>query len=729
MVGPKALGNKKIKIKKGKKMAKFSTISKAASAAILGAVLLTGCGSSDTAAASGQSAINNADGYLGGNGRVLLKKKDGSIDSDDTNASADSKSKGKIKFKKTLVAGGKVIIKGGSGFYFDNNKNGTQESDEHNLSFDMKSEEGSSFASQFSTAAEDANNTAMKAEFKDLDPVATFTDAVENNTTKSLKLLKIAEILKAAYQEGATDIAGVTAILGNIENKLEDNVSLADVNGSTITNGANIDPSIAAKAESIIKTVELVQEVIKLNPDTKLDLDIVFAKVSDGGESDVLQAIADTVLDQNLTGEAVLDTNSTKIDSLRDDINTTISAANTAIDSLPAKLNFGSTVKLGTKEFYVTNNTFTGTISTDSNISDFYCIALPEVTYNKDFSATDANLTLEVSNGDDSLTLKITGAQITPNSVDGYATITLPADTNITASKTGLPTLTEISPSGTVSATIQNELKMDDLAFNVNTVLNELSNTTITSVMAKLDDYLKVENTYDVSLTLDTTLLTAYDTITGSITVSDDTTTETPDDEVIDDGTPTITLGTNALTVTAGETNSTTVTVSDDVVISQSDVVSSSDSIATVSYDDVHGNITVTGVSEGTATITVHANNSSETISVTVEAAEVATTTTLISSDIIGSTDQTAPYYVMAGDTMTGSFDNVTIEIESADIPTETSSDQGIGVTLLEDGAPLVSLTFNSQYTGKTVTINYGSLTKEITLGEFGSSTDLTMSN
>lgn len=111
MVGPKALGNKKIKIKKGKKMAKFSTISKAASAAILGAVLLTGCGSSDTSTTSGGVSGVVVKGYLG-KARVWADHNGDKAETSDEITETDSN--GKYSFTKKPGKNTVIKIKGGS---------------------------------------------------------------------------------------------------------------------------------------------------------------------------------------------------------------------------------------------------------------------------------------------------------------------------------------------------------------------------------------------------------------------------------------------------------------------------------------------------------------------------------------------------------------------------------------------------------------------------------------
>lgn len=509
MVGPKALGNKKIKIKKGKKMAKFSTISKAASAAILGAVLLVGCGSSDTTAAG--SSLNSGDGYLGGLGRVV----NGTTTQDGVKFHGNNK--GKFTMNSTKANGKKITIKP-QGLYFDLDQSGDYNSTvDVNLTFELKADGAAGFVSHLTTLAVDTNDSDLAALVNNFDPIEAASVLVTGTTAeknKAGKLLVLGEAVKTILKTDSAQLSNLdvnTSVLEDV-NATSANLDMTTAMATVATNNPSLGLAVDAKINSVKAVIAVIQDMNSTGTVDAAAIEEMFSRVSDGDQN-VSEAIA------NVGGTAFADINTTLIDNA----DSNVSTSNTLVDNLPAKLVIPSTITVGEETFNVNDGVFEGNIiSADGNISAFCDISLGNVVATKAITATDANITVTIDGtGDysgDQVSLSIIGAKISA-SENGAVTVTIPQGTTIKATQAGLPALQSVI--GTMAtATTTKELTNTDFGFNVSTLLGALDNSNIQTAISTLSTYLAKSAAYEVSIKLDTELYADYKTITGAVNVN-----------------------------------------------------------------------------------------------------------------------------------------------------------------------------------------------------------------
>ena len=532
-------------------MAKFSTISKAASAAILGAVLLTGCGSStDSATTDTVTSISVADGYVGGNGRVIV---DGL---NEKSASANSKIKGSMKLTG-VKAGGTIKIKGGSGFFIDagdNNgsstPNGIFDGSDVNITWDMESPSSSKMNSHLTTQGlamdQDLNSTKDFLELATvMDPVAALNDANVSESVK--KMMAVADSIKVMLKKGQDlNELNVTAVT-------DDTVDLATLDFDALVSGVN-DPAIKAVAKQKAQAAKAVVEIIETMKDnnvTGIDFGNLFTRISDGGENNITAAIESSLsADTNLSA---IDLTSVSAAITAADANLT--AATAAEDNLPATLILaGNTVTFGKtgEEINVAildDNTFeTLSISaTDDNltIENLACVTYPGLSITKKESDEmyDLNLSIAIKSGDQELTLSVTNAKIEVDANSTKPSIELIAGTStLKIAQSNILSLQNTVGYST-EFTLDNTMALEDNTFNINTIIENVASSTnqdkINTVLTNINSYLTESKSYDVTLGLSTS---AYTTI-GALS----------DDNVTREITGTINVNMDAETIAALE--------------------------------------------------------------------------------------------------------------------------------------------------------------------------------
>ena len=493
-------------------MAKFSTISKAASAAILGAVLFVGCGSSDTAATvAAGSSLNSGDGYLGGLGRVV----NGTSTQDGVKFYGNNK--GKFTMNSTKANGKKITIKP-QGLYFDLDQSGDYNSTvDVNLTFELKADGAAGFVSHLTTLAVDTNDTDLAALVNDFDPIEAASVLVTGTTAeknKAGKLLVLGEAVKTILKTDSAQLSNLdvnTSVLEDV-NATSANLDMTTAMATVATNNPSLGLAVDAKINSVKAVIAVIQDMNSSGTVDAAAIEEMFSRVSDGDQN-VSEAIA------NVGGDAFNDVNTTLIDNA----DSNVSTSNTLVDNLPAKLVIPSSITVGEETFNVNDGVFEGNIiSADGNISAFCDISLGNVVATKAITATDANITVTIDgtegNSGDQVSLSIIGAKISATDA-GAVTVTIPQGTTIKAEQTGLPALQSVI--GTMAtATTTKELTNTDFAFSVSTLLGALDNSNIQTAISTLSTYLSKSAAYKVSIALETELYADNKTITGDVNVN-----------------------------------------------------------------------------------------------------------------------------------------------------------------------------------------------------------------
>lgn len=655
---------------------KLRSLSIVAAGAILGLGLLSGCGGgSSGAAGAASSGIGASDGY------VIKLDTNATAFCSDTNLTHTSLNtvgaKGALTFSGVTLTD-KCIVTVPADAWIDADNNGSFNATvDKQVGFAMRAPGDAKFVSQLTTYAVDANNTALMALVKDFDPVVAAVSATsDNNTTanNAKKLLILGEALKTAYAGGSSedaktlDVSEITDV-----NVTADSLNIGAITAS-YTGGAAA--AITAKATAMQALVDILGDLKTAG----VDVADVAVQVSDGGKSLAQALIAD--------GNKTLDGNLTAAVSA---VDTNITHATTAVNALPAKLSIGS-LKLGNQTVTLNGNTFNTTVTTTTaSISDFYDVSFPSVSLTKGF-ADDAgiNVTVTLSNGSNQVTMSIAGATLKAIDNNTSVGITLPANSTVTVSQTGLSTLQGIIGTS-AQATIGTELVMSDLGFNIGTVLDALTvnATPVSAAIAALDDYIKTSNVYDVNISfvgIDN-LVTDHTSFAGKVTVKG----------IAPNTAPTLGVSATTAAVTAGQSTTITLTPADvdGNIVTVTDVESNS-SVATATISGT--TLTITGVAAGTATITLTPNDGTvngtpKTVQVTVSAApapSVAFDTAMVHNAVNGSlsaTENTSGSYTLKAKT-------------SAVAPTSTGTAVGLFVSI--NGGTAVSVPVSVGYAAGT---------------------------
>jgi hypothetical protein len=179
----------------------------------------------------------------------------------------------------------------------------------------------------------------------------------------------------------------------------------------------------------------------------------------------------------------------------------------------------------GTQSITLVGTTFTTTIAKDSKATDFYNVTLNSLSANKAFA-------------EQTLGLKVTMTNVTtPNAVPDTVVMQLTnvklnklADTSaievkLVAATTGVIITENVNGvSNSINTTVSSTIINKDLAFNVNSILGNLTDSVDQpTVEARLNSYLTSTKNYSVVIAvtgLDSTeLVSDFATITGSVSV------------------------------------------------------------------------------------------------------------------------------------------------------------------------------------------------------------------
>lgn len=481
---------------------KLRTLSAIACTALVGLGLLSGCGSSSApAGASAVTSIVGVDGYVVDlNGSVVTAY---CTDTNTTYSTTDLvNTSGLIRFARILdplfcnvTIPSTVFIDSGDSV--------------KRLGFNMmgRAKEGA-VVSHLTTLAQAQSNTALRDLAESFDPVKAITDATsDNNATKNKaqRLLVFGEIAKTVLSGGnAANLASIT-----IPTDLNDTTkTLSDLNVTAATAGLPGPLQTAAVARA-----NVISAIIPLLPTLRtagVDLVTTVTNISDGGKD---------------LNASVGDVNISSIDTTS--VTNAISTATTAVASLPAKLSVGS-IKIGTQTVALNGNSFTATVDTaDKNITSFYNVSFPSVSLTKGFSEQTVGLNVKISDANaNQVTLSIAGAKLAPNDTNTSVKITLPTTSTITVGQTGLAALQAVIGTS-ASANPTTQLVMNDLAFDVDTLLGSINSSQIPTAIDALNAYIQKSGVYDVNISfsgLDANLTTDYTSFVGKVTVKGDTT-------------------------------------------------------------------------------------------------------------------------------------------------------------------------------------------------------------
>lgn len=515
-------------------MAKFSMISKAASAAILGAVLLTGCGSSDTAAAvAGSTEVVAADGYVGKLKRAAVASKAGQ---DDVKSAIGNVTKGKIKFGKKLDKTWKIAIPADS--LVDANNDGNISNDNNaTVGFEMSTfgDEGlATPGSTFVYAVTDGNATAAEAysDFLEFDPVAGSDDiASDNNDTKQKaeNMLALLEMIKTVGKgSSVSEIAKLTITAADI-NSTDLNTS-TKMDNLTFAGATEMKDLVAAKVAKLQSTIALVQAIKASGQE--IDISTMMVRSSDGGEN-----IVDLIEAEDI--------NTSTMTSLISDANTSSNAIAAveaaAVAAIPQKLILtGDTITVGSTDVVVSNNTFDLdlTIEDNATINDFASITFPAITVNKakvdagDYNAT-FSVMIETADEAKMLRLEIDGAKIALEANSTTPTVEFTTDTTVTIAQSGINSLSDINITSSITAEVNSPMTQSDFGFNINTLLENLvsdaNSEKVEEALTAINGFLNTSSTYTVELGLKTDMFTdmgvlsednATREITGTVNVN-----------------------------------------------------------------------------------------------------------------------------------------------------------------------------------------------------------------
>jgi hypothetical protein len=516
-------------IKKDVNMKKFTKLSLIASSAILGAALLTGCGSDS---ASG-SSVNPVDGYVGTttdtNATLTVTYEDNT-----TATFAMPTTPGELVSMTGVTD--KTIITTPSNALVDADNDGNFTGEEA-IGFEMKTKGKTAVVSHLTSLAVEMGDEgeALLKEAGGFDPVA---DTKSGMSATHQKLLIVGELVKTMAKYGnIADLADFNASTVLSEDTNVSAFSITDATSAITLTGSSADILGAAKskADAIQKVVNILEDLYTAG----VDISKLMVNVSDGGQ-DLTTAINNSAQE----GKTVDTSTVTDLDNAINAANSSIDSANSTIGNLPAKLTLGSELVLGKTKIAVSGGKFNTTVAKDSNVSSFYDIKLPAVLMTKGFTEFDANLSVKIENDNNqSVCLTISGAQIKPNDANTSVVVTLPTSATITAKQQNLAGLQAVI-GDSVTGSLNSEMVNEDLGFDLEGLLNNTSSTKITAAVEALDTYFSTSGTYDVNITLshDANITTDYTSLIGKVTVGDvettttTTTTETEEEETTTGG-------------------------------------------------------------------------------------------------------------------------------------------------------------------------------------------------
>lgn len=483
---------------------KLRTLSAIACGAVLGLGLLSGCGSSNSSGATTGTTLVGVDGYV-----VDLNGSPVTAFCSDTNTTYTTTNlvnvRGAIKFAETLNANCTVTIPA-------NVRIDAGLADKP-LGFAMRGRGlDGRMVSHLTTLAIAQNNPTLLSLVEDFNPVTAITDATsDNNATKNKaqKLLVLGEAVKTVLAAGTiTDVTNLVVPVADLNNSAK---TVTDINASAIS--ANLAGALQTAVENKADAMKALITVLPALKTAGVNIEDAVINISDGGKT-----LAESVGDKNITS---IDTSA---------VTTAISNATTAASSLPAKLSVGS-IKIGTQTVSLNGNSFSATVDTvNKDVADFYNVSFPSVTLTKGFTEQTVGLNVTISDANaNQVSMSIAGAKLTPNDTNTSVRITLPTSSTITVAQTGLPALQAVIGTS-ASANPSSQLVMNDLAFDIDTLLGSINSSSIPAAIDALNGYIQKSGVYDVNISfsgLNSNLTTDYTSFAGKVTVKGDVTAPT----------------------------------------------------------------------------------------------------------------------------------------------------------------------------------------------------------
>lgn len=520
-------------------MNKFK-LSAIASTVLLSAVIFTGCGSSSagstSTSGSTSSSVNAADGYV-----VKLNSAATALCGENTYSTTTVGAKGKLTFTGVTLDSS-CVISVPSDAIIDSNNNGVYDAGtDKEAGFTLKARGDAKVVSHLTTlvqakrAAGSPDAEALAALVNNYDPVeAATTIATTTDAAKKLeqqKLMMLGEVAKTVLESATeSDAATITTTTFTDTTTSVDSLNVSSALGTTLP---------AAVRTAATNKSNVIKDVVKILSDidtTKIDVNTLVVSMSDGDKN-----LTDSLTDSAKSGTTVNTGDlsnlvktgaTTDLTTTATTVNTSVSTANTSVSSLAPKLNLGTILKAGTKEITLNGDSFSTTISSaNANLNDFFSVVLPSASLSKDVATLNTqtvSLSIELIDKDntaDTAKLTVSGIQLslaTANSND--VKITIPSGITVSATQTGLTSLSTIGNGATVTATTGSALENTDFSFNINTLVNTIGGTEIGTAITELNTYFKQANVYTVKVTLtgidSSEVVIDNDIITGTVTVT-----------------------------------------------------------------------------------------------------------------------------------------------------------------------------------------------------------------
>jgi hypothetical protein len=542
-------------------MRKFSSLSKVTAAAVLGSVILTGCGAfgsgdaaplTQTGGSTGTVSGVAVKGYLEGSTVWIDLNNDGVKDANETTV---TDANGSYELNATITTPISIQVSGGvdadSGEGFTGVLKAPLEVgatepvpitpvttiiaaivDSGETLANAKAQTASSLGiANVADLIKDpiveakAGNTAM---LKQSLKVARLIQYITTSSTNT-NFNNVAAAVAASVKDGSNLDTAVTAVaaansvnstgITNLSNAL-DEINLDDTTGTTI---ADLIKSVETATSVVMKMIVAAPtKVIKMQ-------NVVSVVASIKSTATATQVINIDTLSSNLSAVDLNTTTGFDAASVAADTNATIEKSSYVTEqkeavATPTLSIAGKTLTIGDETITLgTNATFTKDVNTSGDmINNFFNVALSDINISKSFATQDVNLSVSVvdtDNAGDKIELSINGVKL-----DGNATnhsIMIPAGSSVTLMASNLPTLTYNN--STVTKTIENNITNTDLNVSVSTLLANISGTDLETKIAELNTYLATPNTYTVTLSIDgidaNELAIDYKTITGTITV------------------------------------------------------------------------------------------------------------------------------------------------------------------------------------------------------------------
>jgi hypothetical protein len=485
-------------------------ISKIASGLLVGGMLIigAGCGSSSSSnnggSVSTSSSTTPVKSYVLVNGATL-------DDGTDVFGSQDTQNY-KVNFKRKIASDENVTITG----FIDVNNNHIKDENDTALPFALKTKGATPFTNAVTTLAVKSGNIKLLEKAANFDPVKAVRNG-DDNETKALLVINQLVVTVAGQDSTALEgLADAFTELNVSDNNFTVDAIKSQVSEANITtasgNSVNLGNVVANVENTVDTVVNLVQnnnlsdEHLTLAVTALMDSSVIPQDVADSLIETVSADINQTELNNTIAHVKEIDEN---ISSM---IPTVLSLTSIKLgDVIVPVEDINSTTKVGTFPTVTVN-------STDKNLTDFYNVEITAPTAKiEDLNATqlpdgphsvDANLTVTITNAANSnqnVSLKLENVQIT---LDKNATeplkVTMNSNTTFKATQNGL-NMTEISSGQTVMSNLNTTLTNTDLAFDFNTIIDNLgaNQQKIKNTLDDLNEYFARTKNYNVNVALD----------------------------------------------------------------------------------------------------------------------------------------------------------------------------------------------------------------------------------